>query len=85
MILHCANLLFKLFPTKIRPSLLDGSEPWGRKFYLPMERVHTFALKKLLNVSQKTINMVYGDIGGLPISVHTIVSLHLTRLDSIVD
>ena len=37
-----------------------------------MEKVHTFALKKLSNVSTRTPNdMAYGEVGRFPLYVHS--------------
>ena len=40
-----------MFDAQIKPMLLYGSEIWGLKEYKSVEKVRSFALKKLLNVS----------------------------------
>ena len=53
-----------------------------------MEKVHTFALKKLLNVSPRTFNdMAYGETGRFPLYVHSYTAcikywLRLTTMDN---
>ena len=49
-----APVFFKMFDVQIKAMLLYGSEIWGLKEYKSVEKVHTFALKKLLNVSPRT-------------------------------
>ena len=57
-----------MFDAQIKPMLLNGSEIWGLKEYKSVEKVHTSALKKLLNVSPRTPNdMVYGETGRFPL------------------
>ena len=56
-----ATIFLKMFDAKIKPTLLCGSEIWGLKKYKSVEKVHTFAPKKLLNVSPRAPNdIVYG-------------------------
>ena len=50
-----AAIFSKMFDAQIKPMLLYGSEIWGLKEYKSVEKVHTFALKKLLN------DMAYGE------------------------
>ena len=55
-----------MFDAQIKPMLLYGSGIWGLK-YKSVEKVHTSALKKLLNVSPRTPNnMVYGETDRIP-------------------
>ena len=62
-----ATIFLKMFDAQIKPMLLYGSGIWGLK-YKSVEKVHTFALKKLLNVSPRTPNdMVYGETGRFPL------------------
>ena len=42
---------------QIKPMLLYGSEIWGLKEYQSVEKVHTFAPKKLLNDNPMTWHM----------------------------
>ena len=63
-----ATIFLKMFDAQIKPMLLYGSEIWGLKEYKSVEKVHTLALKKLLNVSPRTLNnMVYGETGCFPL------------------
>ena len=67
--------------------LLYDSEIWGLKEYKSVEKVHTFALKKLLNVSPRTPNdMAYGETGRFPLYIHSYTAcikywLRLTTMD----
>ena len=82
-----APIFFKMFDAQIKPMLLYGSEIWGLKEYKSVEKVHTFALKKLLNVSPRTPNdMAYGETGRFPLYVHSYTAcikywLRLTTMD----
>ena len=60
-----ALIFFKLFDVQIQPILNYGAEAWGLEADLKVvERIHLFALKRLLNVSSRTPNvMVYGETG----------------------
>ena len=67
-----APIFFKMFYAQIKPMLLYGSEIWGLKEYKSVEKVHTSALKKLLNVSSRTPNdIAYGETGRFPLYVHS--------------
>ena len=58
------TVLCKIFDAQIQPILIYGSELWGLDDMSIIERVHISSLKKILNVSLFTPNiMVYGDIG----------------------
>ena len=64
------NIFSTLFSSKIQPILLYGSEVWGVHESKQMERVHTFAYKRFLNVSVHSSNkMLYGEVGRYPISI----------------
>ena len=77
-----------MFDAQIKPMLLYGSEIWGLKENRSVEKVHTFALKKLLNVNPRTPkDIVYGETGGFPLYVLSYTScvkywLHLTTIDT---
>ena len=77
-----------MFDVQIKPMLLYDSEIWGLKEFKSVEKVHTFALKKLLNVSPRTPNdMVYGETGRFPLYVLSYTScikywLRLTTMDT---
>ena len=68
--------------------LLCGTKLWGLKEYKSVETIHTFALKKLLNVSRRTPNdMVYGETDRIPLYVLSYTScikhwLCLTTMDT---
>ena len=76
-----------MFDTQIKPLLLYGSEIWGLKEYKSVEKVHTSALKKLLNVNPRTPNdLAYGETGRFPLYVHCYTAcikywLRLTTMD----
>ena len=82
-----AAIFLKLFDAQIKPMLMYGSEIWGLQQQIEIEKVHLFALKKLLNVSPKTPNdMVYGETGRHPLYVFTYIScikywLRLTSME----
>ena len=73
---HSATIFVKLSDAQIRPMLLYYSyEIWGLNQHKPIEKIHTFALKKLLNVSPRTPNdMVYGETGRHPLYIFTYVA-----------
>ena len=65
------NVFFKLFDAQIQPMLLYGSEVWGIEECQTIEKVHLFALKRFLNVADRTPNiMVYGDTGRFPLYIN---------------
>ena len=80
-------LFFKMFDSQISPILMYGSEVWGLHNHNVIEKVHLFALKKLLNVAPRTPNdLVYGDTGRYPLFVKARVNclrywLRLVRMD----
>ena len=67
------KLFFKLFDCQIQPMLTYGSEVWGLKAdHTVIERVHLFAIKRLLNVSIKTPNtLIYCETGRYPLYIQT--------------
>ena len=66
------SLFFKLFDCQVQPMLTYGAEVWGLMVdHKIIERIHTFAIKRLLNVSIKTPNaLVYAETGRYPGHVH---------------
>ena len=50
------SVFLTMFDTQIKPILLYGSEIWGTFEISHFEKAHTFALKKLFNVSPRTPN-----------------------------
>ena len=67
------SMLFKLFDTQIQPMLNYGAEVWGLEAdHTPIERIHLFAVKRFLNTSIRTPNvMVYGETGRYPLFMST--------------
>jgi hypothetical protein len=65
------KLFFKLFDGQIQPMLMYGAEVWGLMAdHNRIEKVHLYALKRLLNVSIFTPNtLVYGETGRYPLYV----------------
>ena len=86
-----APIFFKMFDAQIKLMLLYGSEIWGQwRMFTNLgsvEKVHTFALEKLLNVSLRMPNdMAYGETGRFPLYVHSYTAcikywLRLTTVD----
>ena len=68
-------VFFKVFDTQIQFMLNYGSEVWGLDAdHTPIERVHLFALKRFLNTSLPTLNiMVYGETGRYTLFVNIYV------------
>ena len=69
------SIFFKLFDTQIQSMLNYGSEVCGLDAdHTPIERVYLFALKRFLNTSLRTPNlMVYGETGRYPLFVNIYV------------
>ena len=57
-----------MFDAQIQPIVLHDSEVWGLQRVDVVEKAHTLACKRLLNVPLKTPNKcVYGDLGRYPV------------------
>ena len=68
--LSSANLICLIKPFLPIHVLLHGSEIWGFKNIDIIERVHLRFCKLILQLKKSTPNfMVYGELGGYPISV----------------
>ena len=68
------NLFWKLFDTQIEPILTYSSEVWGLENVDQIEKVHTFAIKRFLNVPLHSSNkLVYGQTGRYPLFIRTAV------------
>ena len=70
--INCCTLdiFLKLFDSKVLPMLSYGCELWGVQDITRNERVHTFGLKRFLNVSLHCQNyVVYGDTGRYPLYI----------------
>jgi exonuclease III len=83
------QLFWKLFDSQIEPILTYAAEVWGLEENNQMERVHTFAIKRFMNVPIHSSNtMVYGDSGRYPLYVRSYVKcikywLRLLKLPSV--
>ena len=79
-------LFWKLFDAQITPILTYAAEVWGLHGTKQIEKVHTFAIKRFLNVPLHCSNkMIYGETGRYPLFITTYVKcikfwLKLTRL-----
>ena len=79
-------LFWKLFDAQITPILTYAAEVWGLHDTKQIEKVHTFAIKRFLNVPLHCSNkMIYGETGRYPLFITTYVKcikfwLKLTRL-----
>lgn len=61
---------FKVFDAKLSPILLYGSEIWGLENIDSIEKVHTYACKRFLNIPLNSINnVVLGDCGRYPMYI----------------
>lgn len=70
-----SKLFFQLFDAQVKPMLLYASEVWGLLKPNIIEKVHMFACKRLLSVSDKTSNnMVYGETGRYPLFIDASVA-----------
>ena len=69
------SISFNLFDVQIQPIPNYGAEVWGLEADLKVvERIHLFALKRFLDVSSRTPNvMVYGETGRYPLFVNIFV------------
>ena len=70
---NCPKLFFKRFDCQIQPMLTYGAEAWGLiADHTVIERVHLFAVKRLLIISAKTPSaLVYGEAGRHPLYIQT--------------
>lgn len=69
------ELFWKMFDTQIEPILTYASEVWGLcEEGKLIEKVHTFAIKRLLSVSlHASNNLVYGESGRYPLYIRIYV------------
>ena len=69
------ELFFKLFDAQIQPIALYGSEIWGLDNAASnCEKVHLFAMKKLLGVEMRTPNdFVYSELNRFPLVINAII------------
>ena len=60
----------KIFDAQIQPTLLYASEIWGTGRVETVEKVHLFAIKRFLRLSNKTPSIImYGESGRYPLAV----------------
>ena len=60
----------KIFDAQIQPALLYASEIWGTGRVETFEKVHLFAIKRSLRLSNRTPSViVYGESGRYPLAV----------------
>ena len=60
----------KIFDAQIQPALLYAAEIWGTGRVETVEKVHLFAIKRFLRLSNKTPSIiVYGESGRYPLAV----------------
>lgn len=65
---------FKIFDTQVQPVLLYASEVWGLHRLENVEKVHTLACKRYLNVQLRVPNkFVYGETGRYPLFMNSAV------------
>jgi hypothetical protein len=74
--LNCTsfNIFSKLFDSQVQPILQYGAEIWAFENGRDIEKLHLFAMKRFLNVDNRTPNdFVYGDLGRYPIYLNSYV------------
>ncbi len=65
------DIQMELFNAMVLPVLTYGSEVWGHYIIRELELLHLKFLKHLLFVHKNTSNdMVYGELGAYPLSIH---------------
>lgn len=68
------SLFWKLFDAQIEPMLTYAAEVWGLEENVHMKKVHTFAIKRFMNVPIHSSNtMIYGESGRYPLYIRTFV------------
>jgi hypothetical protein len=73
---NSVNLMLNIFDAQIQPIAQYGSEIWGlNAAAVQTEKIHLFALKKILGVSRRTPNdLVYGELNRYPITINSAVN-----------
>ena len=72
---HENKIFFKLFDSKVLPILSYSSEFWGVFNIEDIEKVHTLAIKRFLNVSTHSSNsIVYAETGRVPLYINHLIS-----------
>ena len=68
------SIILRLFDHQVQPALTYAAEVWEAKKVKEIEKVHRYACKKALSVSQKTTNaMIYGELGRYPLYINTVM------------
>ena len=68
------NIFFRLFDSQIKPILLYAAEVWGARDFKVIEKVHLFACRRLLGVSQKTPKtFLYTELNRYPLYIDSIM------------
>ena len=88
MLNSSVEVFLKLFKAQVQPVVQHGSELWGlEKAAVHFEKVHLFALKKVLALDIRTPNdLVYGETDRFPITLNSAIRcirywLKLTCMD----
>ena len=89
MLNNSFELFLKSFDSQVQPIALYRAERWGLETTaVHCEKVHLFALKKILGVELRTPNdFVYGETNRYPLFVNSVVRciryrLKLTRMEA---
>jgi hypothetical protein len=78
---------FHIFDTQVQPVLLYASEIWGLSRLDNIEKIHTMAIKRFLNVPAKVPNkFVYGETARYPLFINSVMKcirywLRILKLD----
>ena len=81
------DVFCKLFDSQVNAILQYGAEIWALDKCVQSEKVHLFALKRFLNVDNRTPNdFVYAELGRYPIYINSYIKcikywLHLTQMN----
>lgn len=68
------DTFFKIFDSKVQPTVLYSSEIWGLTRLDTIERVHIQACKRFLGVPIRTPSkMVYGELGRFPLFINSYI------------
>ena len=66
------SCFFRIFDSQVQSVLLYSSEMWGLHRLDSIEKIHTLAIKRFLNVPLKVSNkLVYGDVGRYPLYINS--------------
>ena len=63
-----------MFGQQVQPALTFAADVWGAKKIKEIQKVHMYACKKVLSVSQRTPNtMIYREFGRYPLYINTVM------------